>query len=105
MTDLAHLKKTPAPPPMWVAIYRDAAVDERLDESTPTRRALLVATAILEDAPSTNRETFIRRFAVALDREPLRLYELERQVSPGGPVEQVEDHLKRRVEKAMQGLS
>lgn len=102
---LDHLKKAPAPPPMWVAILRDAAIDEKLDASTPTRRALLVATAILEDAPSANRDTFVRRFAVALDREPLRLYELERQVSPGGPVEQVEDHIQRRVEMAMRGIS
>ena len=102
---LAYLKKPPAPAPTWVAILRDAAIDEKLDEATPTRRALLVATALLEDAPSANCETFVRRFAVALDREPLRLYELERQVSPAGPVEQVEDHLAYRVERAMKGLS
>lgn len=102
---LEHLKKAPAPAPTWVALLRDAAIDERLDEATPTRRALLVARAILEDAPSENRETFVRRFAVALDREPLRLYELERHVSPAAPVEQVEDHIARRVERAMKGLS
>lgn len=104
MTDLAHLKKTPAPAPTWVAIYREAAIDEKLDASTPTRRAMLVARAILEEAPSANREIFVRRFAVALDREPLRLYELERQVSPGAPVEQVNDHIAHRVNLAMRGL-
>lgn len=103
--NLTHLKKTPAPPPPWVAILRAAAIDERLDAATPSRRALLVAMEILDDAPSANREIFARRFAVALDRDPLSLYELERQVSPGGPVEQVEDNLKRRVELAMRGLS
>jgi hypothetical protein len=102
---LDYLKKAPSGPPTWVAILRDAAIDERLDEATPTRRALLVATALLDDAPSANRETFVRRFAVALDREPLRLYELERQVSPAAPVEQVEDHIAYRVERAMRGLS
>lgn len=79
---LDHVKKAPAPPPMWVAILREAAIDEHLDTATPSRRALLVARAILDDAPSENRETFVHRFAVALDREPLRLYELERHVSP-----------------------
>jgi len=88
---------SPHQAPTWVVILRDAAIDEKLDASTPTRRALLVATALLDDAPSENRETFVRRFAVALDREPLRLYELERHVSPAGPVEQIEDHLKHRV--------
>lgn len=105
MKHLAHLTKTPAPAPTWVAILRDAAIDDRLDGSTPTRRAVLVATAILEDSPSANRETFLHRFAVALDQQPLRLYELERQVSPGGPVEDVADDLQRRADRAMRGLS
>lgn len=102
---LEYLKKAPSGPPMWVAILRDAAINERLDAATPTRRALLVAAALLDDAPSANRETFVRRFAVALDRDPLRLYELERHVSPAGPVEQVEDYIAHRVERAMMGLS
>ncbi len=105
MITLNHTKKAPSPAPTWIAVYRDAAVDERLDATTPSRRALLVATALLEDVPSPNRDTFVRRFAVALDREPMRLYELERQVSPAAPVEQVADHLALRVDRAMKGLS
>ena len=99
-----HLPKPQQPPPAWVALFMRAANDESLDAVTPSRRAVLVAEECLT-VPSKNLELHRHRLAVALDREPMHLYQTEREVSPLAPVEVVENTWKANLHRAMVGGS
>ena len=103
MKALAHLHKEPCPPPSWTRLFMQAAHDESLDRVAPSERARLVAAALVPESRSTERPSWIHRLAVVLDREPLRLYELEREVSPAGPIEAISEHWKERTERVMRG--
>lgn len=98
---LAYTRKVPQAPPEWVEPFLAAVTNEGLDQATPSRRARLVADELLP--PSLNRETWLHRFAAALDLNPILLYRLERMVSPLGPIEAVADHIADRVARVVRG--
>lgn len=101
---LAHLHKEPAPAPTWIRLFMAAVEDESLDlAAEPSRRASLVAAELVPATKSDERPTWVRRFAALLDREPLRLYELERVASPLAPIETMDDRIIEGVRRAVRG--
>lgn len=100
---LARLRKEPRPAPTWIRIFMAAVEDASLDATEPSRLAYLVARSLVPESKSESRPTWIHRFAVLLDREPMRLRELEREISPEGPLVELTKHWNERVDRVMRG--
>lgn len=102
---LAYLSKTPAPPPAWVALFKRGQADSaRFADTVPSRRALLVAEALIPASDDAGRPETVRLVAVVLDDDPAHyLYDFERQVSPGAPIETVDDHIHAAVDRVLRG--